>query len=92
MGCNTSQEQKSAVAEENGDVNVNGESTDSAKNNKSAANSAKNGKKSAHSETLTNGHIENGTVANDEGNFFPKKLYVHSNIYKIIQDKYEIYV
>lgn len=69
MGCNTSQEQKSAVAEENGDVNVNGELVDATKTNKSATNSAKNGKNSAHSEAITNGHLENGTGAKDEGNF-----------------------
>lgn len=76
MGCNTSQEQKSAVAEENGDVNVNGESGDATTKNKSATNSTNNGKNSAHSETLTNGHIENGTAAKDEGNLISKlKIY-----------------
>lgn len=62
MGCNTSQEQKSAVTE-NGDIDTNNET------NKSARNSAKNEKasKSAKSEKLTNGHDNKSDDKASEG-------------------------
>ncbi|XP_055318427.1 uncharacterized protein LOC129576779 [Sitodiplosis mosellana] len=59
MGCNTSQEQKSAVTDNNGDIDATNETT-----NKSARNSAKSEKaKSAKSEKLTNGHDNNKSSA-----------------------------
>lgn len=67
MGCNTSQEQKNAVAE-NGDVDgVNETNGDK----KSARNSAKSEKssKSAKSAKLTNGHAEKGDEKS-EGKLF----------------------
>lgn len=64
MGCNTSQEQKSAVTDNNGEVDTNNETT-----NKSARNSAKSDKasKSAKSEKLTNGHDNKSSAKHDEG-------------------------
>lgn len=63
MGCNTSQEQKSAVTDNNGDIDATNETT-----NKSARNSAKSEKaaKSAKSEKLTNGHDTNKSSAKDD--------------------------
>lgn len=63
MGCNTSQEQKSAVAENNGDIDANNET------NKTARNSAKSDKssKSAKSEKLTNGHDNKSDDSKSEG-------------------------
>lgn len=68
MGCNTSQEQKSAVADENGDVNVNGETVESNDKHKSASSSVENGTSSANSEKLTNGHADSSTISKSEGN------------------------
>lgn len=67
MGCNTSQEQKNAIAE-NGDVDAANETND---DKKSARNSAKSEKssKSAKSAKLTNGHTENGSK-DDEGKLY----------------------
>lgn len=56
MGCNTSQEQKSAVTDNN-DIDTTNDTT-----NKSARNSAK----SAKSEKLTNGH-DKSSAKHDEG-------------------------
>lgn len=57
MGCNTSQEQPSAVSENNGDiVNHNNESKQTPRNSAKSTKSAK----SAKSDKLTNGH-ENQT-------------------------------
>lgn len=63
MGCNTSQEQKSAVTENNGETDTANET------NKSARNSAKSEKasKSAKSEKLTNGHDIKSSNEPNEG-------------------------
>lgn len=63
MGCNTSQEQKSAVADSNGDIDTNNDTS------KTARNSAKSDKsaKSAKSEKLTNGHDSKSNADKDEG-------------------------
>lgn len=61
MGCNTSQEQKNAVADSGEDVN-----DETAQQNDSNAR-AKSGK-SAKSEKLTNGHADNnGSESKEEG-------------------------
>lgn len=64
MGCNTSQEQKSAVTENNGDIDTNNDT-------KTARNSAKSEKstKCAKREKLTNGHDNQSTADKDEGKF-----------------------
>lgn len=55
MGCNTSQEQKSAVAESNGDIDKNTETNETPRNSAKSVKASKSAK-SAKSEKLTNGH------------------------------------
>lgn len=71
MGCNTSQEQKTAVADDGIDVDAKNEKTETQANNKSARNSAKSDKsaKSAKNSKLTNGHADNADDTKSEGKF-----------------------
>lgn len=70
MGCNTSQEQKSTVAE-NGDIDTNNEPNKTARNSAKSEKSTKSAK-SAKSDKLTNGHDDNkSNNSKDEG------MYMH---------------
>lgn len=75
MGCNTSQEQKSAVTENNGDIDD---------TNKTQRNSAKSDKssKSAKSEKLINGHDNKSDDSKSEG---MSVIHIHHNIQIMIK-------
>lgn len=80
MGCNTSQEQKSAVTENNGDIDD---------TNKTQRNSAKSDKssKSAKSEKLINGHDNKSDDSKSEG---MSVIHIHHNIQIMIKMKVDM--
>lgn len=80
MGCNTSQEQKSAVADSNGDIDANNDTS------KAARNSAKSDKsaKSAKSDKLTNGHDSKSTADKDEGKSVMWPFFIPVSAYQCI--------
>lgn len=75
MGCNTSQEQQSAVSENNGDlVNHNNDSKQTPRNSAKSEKEPKSAKsaKSAKSDKLTNGH-ENQSSDDQKSEGMPHK-------------------